>query len=156
MGIILEIVAQPQIDTVQYRFLPLSDLYNNDPACGARIVIIFSSHRQAATALHCARLLVTAVNSEVWVACPAAASLAGRLQFLRFVRFVGRSSNKLPPELMGRVRFLSCPCSPGSDPVEQFSGPRSIVLIRTPWWRHWQIPERRRTLTLSGRLAIVL
>jgi hypothetical protein len=152
----VEIAVSPGVEDLQLCCVP-NELSLQDPyAPGAAvIVVVYTTAAEGTTALTLAQLLAGS-DTRVWLVCLVTRTLLGWLRMDRFMRFAKKCIATWPADRLDRLRILACPCPVGRDPVENFVSARSVVVIRTRWWRPWGRGVRDAVVMPADRLTIIL
>jgi hypothetical protein len=151
----VEVVVEPGTDVVQFWPVPGVDAFVA-LWTGRRVVVVFTTPSEARTGLEFAKSLAVSPGVRTLLVCPVTPGLFGRLRLARFLGFAKRLTDLARHSNSGRLRLVVWPCSIGHDVVEDFASARSIVLVRTRWWRKWGRSRPKTAALKADSLTLVL
>lgn len=148
------IVADPHSDRLRFCCTPSSVPFGDPAARAARVVVVFTTEAETTEVLGLAQTLA-APDAGLWIVCPVSRSPAGWLRMTRFTRFIRRRASLFREPMRDRLRLIAYPHVAGTDPVEEFAGSRSLIVLRTRWWRGWGRATKGITMRSSNASVLL-
>lgn len=152
----VEVIIEPGGSAVQFCAVSDARSVMYSETAETRIVAFFTTSSETRAALSFAGLLAVSSGVRILLVCTITRSLLGRLRLERFVQFARKVASSLAPSVLHRLRLLALPCTGGQDFVEDFIGPRSIVLTRRGQWQPWADTSAVGVAMNTDTLSIVL